>query len=217
MSTPSLASLVVEKSPVLRDSVSALLANTGAHEVLAGVGSRDEALEHVNERQPDLVVMGPRMGGFDSDGGGAELVGAIRAASPGTSVLLTVSNREAERAALVRGIESGATGVFDLSAPTESFLEALRVVAEGGTHLSPDIAIGLLGGGGPESKLGSLTDRELDVLKELALGYTNAEIAESLHLSVRTVESHRARLQGKLGLTTRAELVRVCLDAGLVY
>lgn len=214
MTASPVASLVVDSSPVLRDSITALLSSSGSYEVIGGVGSRDEALDYVTRHKPPVVVMGPRMGGLD--GGGVDLVGAIRAASPGTSVLLTVSGRDAERAALVRAIEAGATGVFDLSVPTESFLEALGVVANGGTHLPPDLAIGLLGGGGPAARLGSLTKRETDVLKQLALGYTNAEIAETLHLSVRTVESHRARLQAKLGLTSRAQLVRLCLDTGLV-
>jgi two-component system response regulator NreC len=86
----------------------------------------------------------------------------------------------------------------------------VRSVAAGGTYLQPELGARLLGGSSP------LTQRERDVLRLLALGHTNAAAAEQLHLSVRTVETHRANIQAKLGSTNRAELVRHAMESGLI-
>ncbi|MEA2467266.1 MAG: two-component system, NarL family, response regulator NreC, partial [Thermoleophilaceae bacterium] len=89
-------------------------------------------------------------------------------------------------------------------------LHAVRTVAAGSTYLQPELGARLLAGSSP------LTARERDVLRLLALGHTNAETATKLHLSVRTVETHRANIQSKLGSTKRAELVRHALETGLI-
>ena len=90
----------------------------------------------------------------------------------------------------------------------------IRLAAAGQTYLNPRLgaALAVASPGSPDN----LTDREVDVLRLIALGHTNAEIAQHLFLSVRTVETHRGHIQQKLGLSTRAELVRYAIDRGLV-
>jgi two-component system response regulator NreC len=88
----------------------------------------------------------------------------------------------------------------------------VRVVADGGTYLQPEMGARLLTDAGASP----LTQREREVLRLLALGHTNAQVADRLHLSVRTVETHRANLQGKLGVAGRAELVKHAFERGLV-
>lgn len=110
-------------------------------------------------------------------------------------------------------IQAGASGyVLKADVPSE-LLEALRKAAAGESYLSPAIGAAILS---LDGGVGELSERETDVLRLLALGHTNAEIAKSVHLSVRTVESHRAAIQDKLEADSRAQLVRYALDHGLV-
>jgi DNA-binding NarL/FixJ family response regulator len=106
----------------------------------------------------------------------------------------------------------GARGYVLKEAEEAELLQAVRTVAAGGTYLQPEMGARMLGGGGAEP----LTQREQEVLRLLALGHTNAEAAAKLHLSVRTVETHRSNIQAKLGSTSRAELVRQALERGLI-
>ncbi|MFL5075180.1 MAG: response regulator transcription factor, partial [Microvirga sp.] len=94
---------------------------------------------------------------------------------------------------------------------------AIRTAVEGGTYPNPELGARMAAEPRePEARPGDLTEREVEVLRLIALGHTNNEIAEQLYLSVRTVESHRARIQQKLGLSSRAELVRFALDNDLI-
>ena len=114
-------------------------------------------------------------------------------------------------------LRAGARGyVLKHSAGTE-LVQAIRAAAGGGTWLNPDLGARMAAAPeGPTGALADLSERELEVLRLIALGHTNAEIAEQLFLSVRTVETHRAHIQQKLGVSTRAELVRYALDNDLL-
>src|SRR5918911_130445 len=94
--------------------------------------------------------------------------------------------------------------------------KAVRLALEGKTYLQPELGAKLAAEPAPEGPPDDLTEREVEVLRLIALGHTNAEIGKQLYLSVRTVESHRAHIQQKVRLTTRAELVRYALDNGLI-
>jgi two-component system, NarL family, response regulator NreC len=114
-------------------------------------------------------------------------------------------------------LRAGARGYVLTHAAGAELVQAIRAAAGGGTWLNP--ALGARMAATPESPAGALaelSDRELEVLRLIALGHTNNEIAEQLYLSVRTVESHRAHIQQKLAMTTRSELVRYAIDRGLI-
>ena len=117
----------------------------------------------------------------------------------------TVFAREALRA--------GATGYVIKDAANEELITAIRLALEGRTYLHPELGARLASEpAAPSGPPDDLTEREVEVLRLIALGHTNSEIAGQLYLSVRAVESHRAHIQQKLGLATRAELVRYALD-----
>jgi two-component system response regulator NreC len=117
------------------------------------------------------------------------------------------------RSALARG----ASAYVLKEAADEQLIQAIERVAAGGTHLDPALGAALASGAVPEEGgPAELSVREADVLRLLALGHTNQEIARTLGLSVRTIESHRSRIQAKTQCTSRAGLVRYALDAGLL-
>jgi two-component system response regulator NreC len=113
-------------------------------------------------------------------------------------------------------MQRGARGYLLKEAEEAELIHAVRTVADGGTYLQAELGARLLTDAAAPVPASPLTQREREVLRLLALGHTNAQVAERLHLSVRTVETHRANLQGKLGASGRAELVRHALERGLV-
>ena len=113
-----------------------------------------------------------------------------------------------------QALQAGALGFVLKEAADEELLEAIRLAATGDTYLNPRLGAKIAAA--PPKDDGPLSPRETDVLRLIALGHTNTEIAEQLFLSTRTVETHRAHIQRKLVLTTRAELVRYALDHGLL-
>jgi two-component system, NarL family, response regulator NreC len=135
--------------------------------------------------------------------------------SPSTHVVILTMQEDPEFAR--RALRAGAAGYVLKEAADDELVDAVRRVAEGGTYLNP--RLGALLAAAPPEPSGppdDLTPREVEVLRLIALGHTNAEIAQELFLSVRTVESHRAHIQQKLNRSTRAELVRYALDHGFV-
>jgi two-component system, NarL family, response regulator NreC len=188
-----------------------LLLEGGGIEVVAEAGDADEAARRTSGHKPDVLILDLNMPGTPS----LDAIPKIRATSPSTAiVVLTMqSDPTYARAALRAGVQGY---VLKDSAGAE-LMQAIRTAAEGGTYLSPSLGARLAAM--PEGN-GALPDgitpREADVLKLLAVGHTNAEIAERLHLSRRTIETHRSSLQTKTGCGTRAELVRYAADHGLL-
>ena len=136
-----------------------------------------------------------------------------RSASTHT-VVLTMQDDTAFAREALRG---GARGYVLKDAADGELAQAVRAAAKGGTYLNPSLGARLAAEPpAPSGPPDDLTEREVEVLRLIALGHTNAEIAGQLYLSVRTVESHRAHIQQKLRRSTRAELVRYALDHGLV-
>jgi two-component system, NarL family, response regulator NreC len=135
--------------------------------------------------------------------------------SPDTRVVVLTMQEDPEFAR--RALRAGAAGYVLKEAADDELVEAVRRAAAGGTYLNP--SLGAMLAAAPPEPAGppdDLTEREVDILRLIALGHTNAEIAGQLFLSVRTVESHRAHIQQKLGRSTRAQLVRYALDHDLV-
>ncbi len=142
-----------------------------------------------------------------------EAVPDIQEASPETEiVVLTMQN---EPAFARKALQAGVRGYVLKEAADAELVQAVKSAAKGDTYLQPALGARLVSE--PETKRpDELSEREQEVLRLIALGHTNAEIAEQLYLSIRTVESHRAHIQQKLRLSSRAELVRYALERGMV-
>jgi two-component system, NarL family, response regulator NreC len=196
--------VVADDHAVVRGGLRRLLDGEPDLHVVAEAGDVDETKARVAEHRPAILLLDLHMPG----GGSLQALRAIREASPETGVLVLTMQDDPGYAR--EAMQRGARGYVLKEAEEADLLHAVRTVAAGSTYLQPELGARLLAAPAP------LTERERDVLRLLALGHTNAEAGELLHLSVRTVETHRANIQSKLGITSRAELVRHALDAGLI-
>ena len=180
-------------------------------EVVAEAGDVDAARRSVLGYKPTVLVLDLNMPG----GSSLEAMPSIEEASPATSVV--VLTMQDDTAFAREALRAGARGyVLKQSAGTE-LVQAIRAAADGGTWLNPELGARMAAAPAPATgPPDDLTDRELDVLRLIALGHTNNEIASQLFLSVRTVETHRAHIQQKLKMSSRAELVRYALDHDLI-
>ena len=164
--------------------------------------------------QPDVFVMDLGL----PDGSGIDATAEVIRVSPATRVLvLTVHD---DVAYLRRAFEAGAAGYLVKEAADIELVQAIRLVASGKQYVHPTLGAALLAPDAPTARLGGpggeLSDRELEVLRMMALGLTNTEIGERLYVSVRTVETHRSHIHQKLNVRNRAELVRRAKEAGLL-
>lgn len=196
--------VVADDHAVVRGGLRRLLDAEEDLHVVAEAGDVEETKAQVAEHRPGILLLDLHMPG----GGSLQALRAIRDASPKTGILVLTMQDDPgyAREAMLRG----ARGYLLKEAEEADLLQAVRTVASGSTYLQPELGARLLAAPSP------LTARERDVLRLLALGHTNAETAERLHLSVRTVETHRANIQSKLGISNRAELVRHARESGLI-
>ncbi|MGI9098113.1 MAG: response regulator [Solirubrobacteraceae bacterium] len=197
---------------VVRAGLRLLLDAAPEFEVVAEASDVDGALRAVLGHTPDVLVLDLNMPGEQSS---LEALPGVTERSPATRTVILTMQEDPEYAR--RALRAGALGYVLKEAADTELVEAVRRAADGGTYLNP--ALGARLATTPEHPVGppdNLSDREAGVLRLIALGHTNAEIAENLFLSVRTVETHRAHIQQKLGRSTRAELVRYALDHGLL-
>ena len=197
---------------VVRSGLGLLLEAEDAIEVLAEVGDVDSALRAVLGHKPDVLVLDLNMPGTQTS---LEAIPLVRERSTQTATVVLTMQEDPEYAR--RALRAGALGYVLKEAADTELVEAVRRAADGRSYLNPSLGARLAAT--PEQAAGppdDLSGRELEVLRLIALGNTNAEIGEQLFLSVRTVETHRAHVQQKLGRSTRAELVRYALDHGLL-
>jgi two-component system response regulator NreC len=204
--------VIADDHRVVRTGLGLLLEAEEAIDVVAEAGDIDSALRAVLGHKPDVLVLDLNMPGTQTSLEALSLI-RERSAQTATVVLTMQEDPEYARSAL----RAGALGYVLKEAADTELVEAVRRAAEGRTYLNPSLGARLAAL--PEQPAGppdDLSGRELEVLRLIALGHTNAEVGEQLFLSVRTVETHRAHVQQKLGRTTRAELVRYALDHGLL-
>ena len=201
--------VIADDHAVVRGGLRLLLKSEG-FSVLADAGTADDAIEAVAQHQPTVLVLDLHMPG----GGSLPAIPALRKAAPDTAILVLTMQDDPgyAREAMLRG----ARGYVLKEAEEAELIQAVRTVAAGGTYLDPELGARLLTDAGAGSPANPLTQREREVLRLLALGHTNAEVGSHLHISVRTVETHRANLQAKLGTTHRAQLVQAARERGLV-
>ncbi|HEX6236882.1 MAG TPA: response regulator transcription factor [Acidimicrobiales bacterium] len=199
---------------VVRSGLRRILADEADIEVVGEAGTADEAVVLAGASKPDVFVMDLGLPGISGIAATRDVV----AASPATKVLvLTVHD---DVAYLRKAFEAGARGYLVKDAADVELILAVRHVATGQDYVHPTLGAALLAPGATPPRAGGpggeLSERELEVLRLVALGHTNAEIAAELYVSVRTVETHRAHLQQKLGIKTRADLVRYARQIGLL-
>jgi two-component system response regulator NreC len=194
---------------VVRSALRLLLEAEPDIEVVAEAGDAEAAIRYVSGHHPTVLILDLNMPG----GSGLQAIPKIRSQSPGTQIV--VLTMQDETAFAREALQAGVLAYILKEAASEELVKAVRMAAEGKTYLQPELGARLAA----EPDLPApddLSERELEVLRLIALGHTNNEIAKQLYLSVRTVESHRAHIQQKLGLTNRSELVRYALDRGLI-
>lgn len=206
--------LIADDHAVLRTGLRMLIGSQRDLDVVGEASDGDEAVRKAAALRPDVALVDISMPGS----GGIKAIERIREAAPTTRVVvLTMHDMPAYlRAALA----AGASGYVVKRAADSALLAAIRDVHRGQTVLDPALAAsvvqsGLRRRGATTSPATPLSQREREVLELVAQGYTNQQIADHLGLSVKTVETYRARLVEKLGLQSRAELVRYALDSGL--
>ena len=183
-------------------------------EVVGEAGTVKDAIALAARCLPDVFVMDLGL----SDGSGIDATAEVLRVSPATRVLVLSVHDDV--AYLRRAFEAGAVGYLVKEAADIELVQAVRQVAGGKQYVHPTLGAALLSPDAPPARLGGpggeLSDRELEVLRMMALGLTNTEISERLYVSVRTVETHRSHIHQKLNVRNRAELVRRAKDAGLL-
>jgi two-component system response regulator NreC len=207
MSGNPLTIVIADDHAVVRQGLRLLLE---AEDDLAVVGESSDVHETcalLREQTPSVVLLDLHMGRELS----LSALFEIRGASPDTAVVILTM--EDDPAFLAPAWNAGAAGYVLKESSRTDLLRAIRTVAKGGRYVDP--AIGGLALANAEDAV--LTDRELEVLRLVALGHTNSEIASKMYISPRTVETHRANLQSKLGITGRPELVRYALEHGVIH
>jgi DNA-binding NarL/FixJ family response regulator len=201
--------VVADDHPIVRQGVVALLENESDIEVVADVADGRAALSAVLAEDPDVVLMDLRMPEMD----GVEATKAVRERRPEVAVLVLTTYDTDE--AIVRAVEAGAAGYMLKDSPTEDLVDAVRRAAAGETVLAPPITKRLVERMHRVSP-DALTSREIDVLREVANGNTNAEIANRLHISEATVKTHLIHIYEKLAVSDRAAAVSRAYERGVL-
>ena len=199
--------LLVDDHPVVREGLRGMLAAEGDLDVVAEAGGAAEAVAAVRAHEPDVVLMDLRMPGGD----GVEATARVLAQRPGTRVVvLTTYDTDAD---ILRAVEAGAAGYLLKDASRTELAQAIRAAARGETVLAPSVAAKLV------SRMRSaveLSRREIEVLRLVARGHTNAEIGRELLISEATVKTHLLRTFGKLEVSDRTAAVTAALERGIL-
>jgi two-component system, NarL family, response regulator NreC len=203
--------VLADDHPVVRDGLKMLLEAQDDVEVVAEAGDVDATRRSVLGYKPTVLVLDLNMPG----GSSLEAIPAMIESSPATAIV--VLTMQEDPAFAREALRAGAKGYVLKQAAGTELVQAVRAAAGGGTWLNPELGARMAAAPAtPSGPPGDLTERELEVLRLIALGHTNTEIAGQLYLSVRTVETHRSHIQRKLGVSSRAELVRYALDNDLI-
>ena len=200
--------VIADDHAVVRSGLRMLLDAEPDFEVVAEAGTVPDAVRLIRAHRPAVAVLDLNMPG----GSSLEAIPELRSSTPETAIV--VLTMQDDPAFAREALQNGALGFVLKEAADEELLQAVHLAVRGETYLNPRLGARLATT--PAGPPDDLTERELEILRLIALGHTNAEIAGQLYLSVRTVETHRAHIQQKLRRSTRAELVRYALDHGLI-
>jgi DNA-binding NarL/FixJ family response regulator len=201
--------LVADDHPIVRSGITSVLASQADFDVVGEASNGDEAVAAAERLEPDLVLMDLRMPVRN----GVDASAAILAARPATKiVVLTTYASDGE---VLRAIEAGAVGYLLKDVPHDELFRALRAVARGERYLAPVVTERLIAHWQRPAR-STLTERELDVLRCVARGDGNKQIAAALNITEPTVKAHLVRIFEKLGVENRTAAARVARDRGLI-
>jgi two-component system, NarL family, response regulator NreC len=204
--------ILVEDHPVLRAGVGTLLRGEDDLEMIGEADNGVLGVQLAQQLQPDVVIMDVSL----PELGGIEATKQIKRARPQQRILALSAHEDAEFARTL--LDAGADGYALKRSACDELVRAVRIVASGGTYVDPSLSDALVRGQA-RARSGtmptvSLSEREAEVIRLTAQGYTSKEIAQTLNLSPRTLETYKARAMAKLNLTSRAELIRYAVRCG---
>ncbi len=198
--------LIVDDHALVRHGLTELISGEPDLEVCAEAADMDEALKQVEQQRPDLVVVDISL----QDGNGLELIKRIKAKS--ANVTMIVVSMHDETLFAERALKAGAMGYINKQEATDQVIDAIRQVLTGHIYLSDEmkdrVLYGVVTGERPAhfSSIEKLSDRELEVFELIGRGFSTRQIATKLHLSIKTIETHREHIKEKLGLKNASEL-----------
>ena len=204
--------VIADDHAIVREGLKRIVSSAEGMEVVGEAANGIEALHRVRELQFDLLMLDLSMPGRS----GMELIKLARAEKPRLRILVLSMHQEMQYA--VRAIKSGASGYLTKESAPAQLEQAIRKIAAGGAYISAEVAEQLALGAMPGSAVvphESLSNREFEVLRLLADGVSVTVIASQLHLSVKTVSTHKANLMQKMHLANSSELVRYAIRHGL--
>jgi DNA-binding NarL/FixJ family response regulator len=206
--------LLADDHSIVRAGLRRLVEGAGDMTVVAEAEDGREAIDKAHEATPDVAVIDISMPGID----GLEVITQLLAHFPKLPILVLTMHEEDQY--VVRAIGAGARGYITKRSAAEQLITAIRKVHAGGRYISDSaaesLAVHLARGKGPRSPLDILSNREIQVLRRLALGHSNREIAEDYCISVKTVDTYRSRLLKKLNLRNNAELARFAIQNRII-
>ncbi len=213
----SIKILMVDDHEIVRAGLRMLLQAQPDMVIVGEVDTGRGAVAKAKELVPDIVLMDISLPDID----GFEATRQIKRSLPNVAILALTMHESDEY--FFKMLDAGASGYVPKKAAPTDLVAAIRVVHEGGVFLYPSVAkalvrdyMGRVADGGERETFDGLTDREQEVLKHIADGLTNQEIADKLTISVKTVERHRANIMGKLNLHSRTELVKYAIRKGII-
>ena len=206
--------LLADDHAIVRAGLRRLVEESGDIAVIAEAADGREAIRLAQEQEPDVAVIDLTMPGLD----GIEVISQLRLYCPKLPILVLTMQEEEQF--VVRSLKAGAQGYITKQSAPEQLVKAIRRVYAGYRYLTDEasemLALRVARGSTGKSLLDLLSMRELQVLRRLALGHTNREIAESYHISIKTVDTYRSRLLKKLDLRNNAELSRFAIQNRII-
>jgi DNA-binding NarL/FixJ family response regulator len=206
--------LLADDHSIVRAGLRRIVEESGDMQVVAEADDGREAIQLVKETDPDVAVIDISMPGLD----GLEVISQLQTHHPELPILVLTMHEEGQY--VVRAIQAGAMGYLTKQSAPEQLVIAIRKIHEGQRYITDEaaesLALRVAKGSDGKSPLDSLSMRELQVLRRLAMGQTNREIASAYHISIKTVDTYRARLLKKLGLRNNAELSRFAMQNQLI-
>jgi DNA-binding NarL/FixJ family response regulator len=206
--------LLADDHAIFRAGLRRLVEEAGDMVVVAEAADGREAIQQIHDSIPDVAVVDISMPGLD----GLEVISQLSSLHPKLPILVLTMHEEEQY--VVRTIAAGAKGYITKRSVPEQLVKAIRKVHAGGRYLTEEaaelLALRMASGAQDRSQLDTLSNREIQVLRCLALGQTTREIAEAYHISIKTVDTYRSRLLQKLNLRNNAELTRFAIQNRLV-
>ena len=202
--------LIVDDHPVVREGLAAVLEDTKDVRVVGSLGSAEEALASAAAAPPDVVLLDLELPGMN----GVDAIPRLTAAAPRSRIIVLTAYDTEER--VLGALKAGAAGYLLKGAGAAEIVQAIRAVAAGGSYLTPRVAARVVAQVNAPRRSGRLSDREREVLRLVARGRANQQIARDLGIAERTVKFHMTSIFNKLGADNRAQAVAIATERGLL-